>query len=68
MPIMEVLAERGHQVTVVTAHEPKTETPAIQKIVISEIVEHLEAGWQSFEREGPITAFLHFFEEVQLSA
>jgi len=63
MPIMEVLAERGHQVTVVTAHEPKTETPAIRKIVISEIVEHLEAGWQSFEREGPITAFLHFFEE-----
>lgn len=64
MPIMEALAERGHQITVVTAHVPKTETPNIRKIVISEIVEHLEGGWQKFERENPVSALLNFQEEV----
>lgn len=64
MPIMEVLAERGHQVTVVTAHEPKTDTPNIRKIVITEIVEHLESGWQSFERESIASEFLNFVDEV----
>lgn len=52
MPIMEALAERGHNITVVTAHAPKTKSLNINKIVISEIVEHLEKDWQKM---GPQT-------------
>lgn len=66
MPIMEVLAKRGHHITVVTPHEPKTETPNIQKIVLSEIVEHLEGGWQTFERENTLSALLNFQEETRI--
>lgn len=64
MPIMEALAERGHDITVVTAHEPKTQTPNIRKIVMHEMVEHLEGDWQGFGRPTLAVAIKDFMKEV----
>ena len=66
MPIMETLAERGHQVTVVTAHPPKTNLPNIRKIFITELVQHLEGDWQSFERKGLMAVVTTFITEMRI--
>lgn len=50
MPLVEELAERGHQVAVVTAHEPKTDSANIRKIVLSELVDIVEAQWYDFKQ------------------
>lgn len=59
MPIVEALAERGHQVTVVTAHTPKTNSLNIRTIVISELTESVEIdGWYDFKKHNSFTTFL----------
>lgn len=64
MPIMEALAERGHNITTVTPHEPKTKSPNIKKITISEIAQHLEADWQKFERDSIPIGVKNFITEL----
>lgn len=61
MPIVEALAERGHQLTVVTAHKPiVTDNSAnIGTIVLSDLVEQVEIdGWYDFKRHDSFTTFL----------
>ena len=56
MPIVETLAEKGHQITTVTAHSPKTNSPNIQKIVLKELVDIVEAEWYDFKAHGSFDA------------
>ncbi len=65
MPIIEALAERGHQITVVTGHAPKTNTPNIRKIVLTEIVEHIEGDWQTFERKTLVSIISTIMAEMR---
>jgi len=61
MPIVEALAERGHQLTVVTAHKPVVTASQIniRAIVLSELVEQVEIdGWYDFKRHDSFTTFL----------
>jgi len=50
MPMIEALGERGHQVTLVTPHSIKTNSPNIQKIELSDALEHVEGEWYAFKR------------------
>ena len=61
MPIVEALAERGHQLTVVTAHQPKKDSSQqnIRTVVLSDLVEQVEIdGWYDFKRQDSFTTFL----------
>lgn len=58
MPMVEALAEKGHQLTVVSPHSPKTESPNIHKIVLSEVVDFLDEAWYSFKSPGLIESFV----------
>ena len=48
---IEALAERGHELTVVTGHTPNTNSSNIRTIILGEVVEHIEAEWQTFNRQ-----------------
>ena len=65
MPIAETLARRGHQVTLVTTHRPETKSPNIRKIVLDDLVQLVEADWQSFERQHPLTLGLNLLVEFR---
>lgn len=50
LPMVEALAERGHKMTVLSAHEPKISGPNIHKIVLPELVELVETEWYDFKQ------------------
>lgn len=52
MPMVESLTERGHQLTLVTAHYPKTNSSNIQKIVLPELIDIVEGEWYDFKVHG----------------
>ncbi len=49
MPMVETLAEKGHQLTVVTPHPSKTETTNIRKITMDVMVDLIEFEWYDFK-------------------
>lgn len=62
MPVVEELAERGHQLTVVAAHIPTTESANIQKIALPELVDIIEAEWYDFKQSDLLTSAMHGLE------
>ena len=61
-PLVEVLAERGHQLTVVTAHPAKIETPNVKNIVMNELVDLVEVEWYDFKHHGAISNTVGIFQ------
>lgn len=53
-PMIEALAEKGHQLTVVAARPPDTNFPNVRNIVLQELVDYIETKWYSFQRENPL--------------
>jgi glucuronosyltransferase len=49
MPMVETLAENGHQLTAVTSSSPKTISPNIHKIVVDELIEFVDVTWYDFK-------------------
>lgn len=50
MPLVEELAKRGHQITVVTAHVPKTDSPKIRKISLTDLIDLVESEWYDLKQ------------------
>jgi len=65
MPLVEALAEKDHQVTLVTAHSHKTKSPNIRKIELSDMVQYIEEEWFSFKNDDLITALRGFINEFR---
>lgn len=71
MPMVEALAERGHQMTVVTPHSPKTESPNIRKIVLTELIDSVEVEWYDFKEHGLLVnnlGIFHMFNTAMAAA
>lgn len=67
MPMIEALAERGHQLTVVTSHTPKTSSPNIHKIALKELVQFVEVEWYDFKQHGLFANTMGIFEFFRTS-
>jgi len=65
MPLVEALADKGHQVTLVTPHSHKTKSPNIHKIELSDMVQYVEEEWFSFKNVDLITALRGFINEFR---
>lgn len=53
-PMIEALAEKGHQLTVVAARPPDSDSPNVRSIILEELVDYIETEWYSFQRENPL--------------
>lgn len=65
MPMVETLAEKGHQLTVVTPYAPKTETPNIRKITMYEMIDLVELEWYDFKEHSLFDTMADFSPFVQ---
>ena len=65
LPLVEALAERGHQMTLVTAHPHKTKSPNIRSIVLYNLEEQVEKEWFFFKREDPVSGMTIAIKEFQ---
>ncbi len=54
MPMVETLAEKGHQLTVVTSSSPKTLSSNIHKIVVDELIKFVDVTWYDFKEHNII--------------
>ncbi len=64
MPLVETLAEKGHNLTVVTAHAPKVEARNIRKIVLDELVDIVEEEWYDFKDHGIVSTTIDAFKAL----
>ena len=67
MPMIEKLAEKGHQITVITAHQPKTSSENVNCIVLSELLEEAEPEWYKFRYSNFLTNSLNTINRFKIS-
>lgn len=65
LPAIEGLAERGHQVTLITAHVHKIRSPNIRNIVIEGAAAHVDGDLQTFEGENLLNAIKGMLSEFR---
>ncbi len=61
-PLAEALAEKGHKLTVVTAHPSKVEGPNVRSIVLKELVDLVDVEWYDFKEHGLIANTIGVFQ------
>ena len=66
MPFVEALAERGHQVTVVTPYPPKKKIENVREIVMVDFLGQLQYNWFEMSRRNPIEALVSIVRDLRL--
>lgn len=66
MPFVESLAEKGHQVTVVTPYPPKKKIENVREIVMVDFLGELHYNWFEMSRRNPIEALVSIVRDLRL--
>ena len=64
MPILEALAERGHQVTLVSPFESKKQVKNIREIVVEDFYNDRDFDWFDRGSQGPWAGLVGIIENV----
>ena len=58
MPIAEALAEKGHEVTVVSPYQPTKTTANLREIVVKDVLKDIELDWFELQKQNPLQAMV----------
>jgi len=69
MPIVEALAAKGHQLTVVTPFQPKTKVENITEIVIPDFLgsKEMSVDWFNFQGKNPVMGVVSLFQSFRIT-